>query len=234
MGKKKYLLLAVVLIFVLLLPLYGCGGGDEGESEDPAKETAATEDVNIDDLFGKAKTVEGFSCDYLITEGTTGSTLEGKMFFEGKKSRMEINSPEGQMIQLVDMEASKAYSYMPEQKMAFELDLSEIEGQDSPKDYVDNADTTDAEFLGNEEVEGIKCSKWSLKAKEEGDAKVIMWLHSEYGLPVKVETTINNVVSTMLYKNLKVEDIPDDMFELPAGVQVQSMADMMQNLPAAP
>lgn len=61
-----------------------------------------------------------------------------------------------------------------------------------------------------------------------------MWLHSEYGFPVKIETVIDEVSSILEYKNIKVGDVSDDLFTLPQGTQVQSMSDLMQNLPAAP
>lgn len=234
MEKRKFFLLALALILVLLLPLYGCGGGGEGEEEQPEEETEATEEVSIDSLFGEAQAIEGFSCDYAIKDGVTGHAIEGKMFIEGQKSRMEINTPEGQMIQIADMAAAKAYTYMPDQGMAFEVDLNELESSESPKDYVDNTQTEGAEYLGKEEVNGVQCSKWSVKAQGEEDAKVLMWLHNEYGLPVKVETTVGDIVSVVEYNNIEVGDIPDDMFTLPAGVTAQSLGDIMPSIPAAP
>ncbi len=232
--KRCSIPLIFLLAFLLLLPLYGCGGGDGEEQEQPAGGSSSDEEVTIDDLFGKAKEIDGISYDYVMTEGSTGQTLEGKVWMEGKKTRMEMTSEEGQLVQLVDMETSKAYSYMPDTKTAYELDLSEVESADTPKDYVDNTDTSGAEFLGKEDVNGVSCYKWSVKAKENEDAKVTMWLHSEYGFPVKIETVIDEVSSILEYKNIKVGDVSDDLFTLPQGTQVQSMSDLMQNLPAAP
>lgn len=233
MKSKKFLLpLVLLLVFVLLLPLYGCGGGEA--EEEPAEETASSEDVSMDELFGKAQDIEGYSYDYVITEGQTGTVLEGKMWLENKKQRMEMETEEGKMVQIMDLEAKKAYSYMPDQNMAFEIDLNTVESPETPSDYVDNTDPVKSEYLGKEDVEGIQCFKYSVEGLEEGDASVTYWLHGEYGLPVKVETTVDDIVTTMVFKNFKVGDIGDDMFELPSGVQVQSVSDMMQNMPTAP
>ena len=135
------------------------------------------------------------------------------------------------MIQIMDLEAKKAYSYMPEQEMAIELDLSELEAPETPSDYVDNAATENAKYLGTEKINGINCHKYSL---EQDGSSVIYWLHDEYGLPVKIETTTDDVVTTMDFNNFKVGDVGDDLFELPSGIQVQSVTDLMQNMPDAP
>jgi len=213
----------------MLLPLYGCGGG--GEEEEPAEENTPKEEVSLDELFGKARDIQGYSYDYVITEGESGQTLEGKMYLKGMKQRMEINTEEGQMIQIVDLEAKKAFSYMPDQQMAFEVDLSQVESPETPSDYVENADTANAKYLGKEEVNGMDCHKYSV---ENEDSSVVYWVHDEYGLPVKIETTTGGVVSVMEFKNFEVGDLAEDLFELPSGVQVQNISEMMQNLPAAP
>lgn len=230
MNKQRFLVpLALLLVFVLLLPLYGCGGG--GEEEEPAEEPTASEEVSLGELFGKAQGIDGYSYDYVISDGETDQAIEGKMYLKGMKQRMEMNTEEGQMIQIVDLEAKKAFSYMPDQQMAFEVDLSQVESPDTPSDYAENADTANAKYLGKEEVNGIDCHKYSI---ENEDSSVVYWVHDEYGLPVKIETTTGEVVSVMEFKNFEVGDIADDMFKLPAGVQVQNISDMMQNMPAAP
>jgi outer membrane lipoprotein-sorting protein len=229
LKKKFWFPLALLLVFVLLLPLYGCGGGDK--EEEPAEETASSEEISMDELFGKAKDIDGYSYDYLISEGGSGQALEGKMYLKGMKQRMEMTTEEGQMIQIVDLEAKKAFSYMPDQQMAFEVDLSQLESPETPSDYVDKADTVNAKNLGKEEINGMQCHKYSI---EDEESSVVYWVHDEYGLPVKIETTAGDVVTTMELKNFEVGNIGDDLFKLPSGVQVQSISDMMQNLPAAP
>ena len=230
MKRKRFLFsLALLLVLVLLLPLYGCGGSDEGEN--PAEETESGEEVSLEELFGKAKDIEGYSYDYVISDSASDQTFEGKMYLKGMKQRMEMNTEGGQMIQIVDMEAQKAFSYMPEQKMAFEVDLNQLESPETPSDYVENADTSNAKYLGKEKVNGIDCHKYSV---ENEDSSVVYWVHDEYGLPVKIETTVDDTVSVMEFKNFEVGNIADDLFKLPGDVEVQNISDMMQNMPAAP
>lgn len=230
MNKRSLLFpLVLVLAFVLVLPLYGCGGG-ENEAE-PGEEAQSGQEVTLDDLFGKARDIRGYSYDYVITDGGSQQTLEGKMYVKGKKQRVEINSEEGQLIQIVDLETKKAYSYMPDQQTAFEIDMSQLEAPETPSDYVEQADTANAKYLGKEEVNGVQCHKYSI---ENEASSVVYWVHEEYGLPVKIETTLQDVVSTMDFKNLEVGDLEEGLFKLPDGVQVQNISDMLENMAPAP
>jgi outer membrane lipoprotein-sorting protein len=232
MKRKRFLLpLFFLLVFVLLLPLCGCGGGDE-EGEEPEQGTER-EEFTIDEFFAKAEGIEGYSFDYVITDDSTGSSIEGKMWIQGMKQRIEMDMEGGNFIQIADYEAKKAYSYMPEQKTAFEIDLTELQAPETPTDYVENTDTTGSEFLGTEEIDGIECYKFSVVPKDE-NASAIYWLHGEYGMPVKIEMTVEDAVSVTEFKNFEVGAISKDMFTLPGDVHVQSISDMMQNLPAAP
>ena len=155
------------------------------------------------------------------------------MWIQGMKQRIEMDMEGGNFIQIADYEAKKAYSYMPEQKTAFEIDLTELQAPETPTDYVENTDTTGSEFLGTEEIDGIECYKFSVVPKDE-NASAIYWLHGEYGMPVKIEMTVEDAVSATEFKNFEVGAISEDMFTLPSDVHVQSISDMMQNLPAAP
>lgn len=147
--------------------------------------------------------------------------------------RVEMDSPEGQMLQIIDQEVNKAWTYMPEQEMALEMDLSQVDVPSTPSDYTDNVEdmAANAEYLGKEEANGINCHKYSVEDEEE---TIIYWVHSELGLPVRVEITSEDEVTTIDYKNFEVGELEDSLFQLPDGVEVQNMSDMMQNLPAAP
>lgn len=232
MKRNKFLLpLALLLVFVLLLPLYGCGGGGQEENGSDAQEAVADAEIGIDELFAKASDIDGYSFDYVLT--ASDQTIEGKMALKGSKMRVEMDSPEGQMIQIIDQEVNKAWTYIPEQDMALELDLNQVDVPNTPSDFTENAEdmATNADYLGKEEVNGFNCHKYSVEDEEDS---IIYWVHSKYGLPVRVEITTEDEVTTMDYKNFEFGDIKDSLFQLPDGVEVQRMSDMMQNLPAAP
>jgi hypothetical protein len=56
---------------------------------------------------------------------------------------------------------------------------------------------------------------------EQGTVK--QWIWQEKGFPLKIEsvTSIGNVTITI--NNIDFSDIPDSLFELPAGVQITDM-----------
>lgn len=69
----------------------------------------------------------------------------------------------------------------------------------------------------------------------DGKEQVKMWVHEEYGIPLRVEVTeADGSKSVLEYKNLKVGPQPADTFKLPAGVQVTDMGEMMKNMPQIP
>ena len=116
MKRKRVLLpLAFLLLLIMLLPLYGCGGNEEGEQ---LQEEPESEEVTIDEFFKKAEGIEDYSYDFVISDGSTGTLIEGRMWIKGRKQRLEMDSEGGKDVQIIDYEADKAYSYMPEQQMA--------------------------------------------------------------------------------------------------------------------
>jgi outer membrane lipoprotein-sorting protein len=50
-----------------------------------------------------------------------------------------------------------------------------------------------------------------------------MWIWEEYAFPIRVEVTTTEGKTTIEYKNIEFVDIPDSMFELPAGVEIIQM-----------
>ncbi|MDA8096172.1 MAG: hypothetical protein RDV00_00565 [Clostridia bacterium] len=72
-------------------------------------------------------------------------------------------------------------------------------------------------YPGQDTVDGKKCSVY--KTTDEG-SKAKVWLWEEYGFPIRVESLADGQTVVVEYKNIKVDDIPASMFELPAGVQV--------------
>ena len=100
-----------------------------------------------------------------------------------------------------------------------------------PSDYQDNIVKDSIKSLETVVYEGVKCRVITFVDKEDG-ATAKMWLREDYGLPMKQEVVSKKGEKmTIEYKNMKIGAQAADLFKLPAGVKVQDMNAMMQNMP---
>jgi len=99
---------------------------------------------------------------------------------------------------------------------------------DNPQEQtekVSEEDAAEAEDLGTQEIDGVECRGWRISNYGEENAAAKMWLHKEYGLPIKIEVFENDeLIRTVEYKNLTVGDIPADTFEIPEDVEILDMS----------
>lgn len=234
MKKLFYLLTCIILATGLLT---ACGG-DKAQPEKPAAEEKKAQETpkgeeTLKSLFANSKEIKAMSFTMVVT--ADGKTLtSGKMWVKGNKFKME-NSAEGMdtAIFYADGDKKIAYSYIPSQQMATKMDYGQAETQTqySPLDYSEeygNDEKMDFKVVGTEVVNGYKCEVIEMVDKE-GTAK--LWVSKELGLPIKIESKTGGSHTVMEYKDIQVGNIPDSEFELPAGVQVVDMNEMMKNLP---
>jgi len=101
--------------------------------------------------------------------------------------------------------------------------------KNDPLAYTRSPDWNPAKFkdAGQATVDGKKCRVLEALAEGKG-VKFYVW--EEYGFPLKVEYYENGKpADAMEYKNVAVNNVPDSVFDLPAGVQIQGV-----NLPNVP
>ncbi|MFZ5642874.1 MAG: LolA family protein [Bacillota bacterium] len=232
--KKVFQLFLCIVVATALLA--GCGGSKETSGkQDPGAQKASetgSKGGDLKSIFAGAKEIKALSYDMAMTsEGKQMS--KGKTWIKEKKSKMEFTSPTGEtMVMYADDEKKVAYNYMPDQKMATKIDFAQAQSQtkESPLDYSEEYGKDSAKYkeVGEETVNGYKCKVLEV-AEQEGQVKV--WVTTEYGIPARVETRAEGKLITMDFTNIKVGDIPDSEFELPAGTQVMDMGQMMKSLP---
>lgn len=236
--KNRLLLLIVLLTFTLVTGLLaGCGGDKKitdkpaAPASTPAKPAPAAEET-LAAVMLKAKQAPGFSYDMVMT--APGFTNTSKLWSSKDKMRVE-NSFEGKkMITIVDGDIT--YMYNPDENTAMKFSGKDLpagmEGKpENPADYQDNAVKDSIKSLETVVYEGVKCRVITFIDKEDG-ATAKMWLREDYGLPMKQEIISKKGEKMMIeYKNMKIGAQSADLFKLPAGVKIQDMNAMMQNMP---
>lgn len=228
MTGKKGLLALLVVVMLALGMLIGCGGTEEAAApgDQVEKSTPAASDENdLAKLFAKAEKVPGLYYELVMNSPEMDAQMTGKFWIKGEKIRTEFESPDGAGTMVNIMNNKEAFMVMESQGIATRLDISQFnEADNTPKDAMKDLAEEDAKLIGKETIDGKKCLIYESKTAEESYKA---WIWEEYGVPVKVETTAADGKAVIEFKNIAIKDIPDSMFELPAGVQVMDF-DMSQ------
>jgi len=144
--------------------------------------------------------------------------LTQKVWLKKNKMRMEMTAEGRSVANIIDMEAKTMYMYMPAQNMAMKVDFSQA--PEPPTQMASTLESYKPAVIGTETLDGKVCLVVEYTAKE---AKTKAWIWTKYGLPVRTEMTTPEGKTVLEYQHIEFADIPDSMFQLPAGVQILSL-----------
>ncbi len=217
--------LTVVCLVVISLGLFGCGGGKQS-----AVTPAPAKQVSVKDLFAKAKTLPDMSYDFsMVAEDLN---MQGKSWISGKKMKSELTIEGEKTVTIIDGDAKVSYLYYPDKGTAMKTAYDEKTAQAVPssKQILDEMDPAQVKDAGTVTYEGVKCRL--LIAKDPGSkAESKMWIWEDYGVLLRLEGVDSDGGKLVMeHKNIKMGAPPADAFQLPAGVKVTDMADMMKDM----
>lgn len=227
----------LIALLSLIVILGGCAGGGDRESESgepPEQEEESASDSetpvpSAEELIAKGLgSSEGYSYDYVVTM-PDGSTLAHKMWVKEKKMRSEMENPQGgdPILSIVDLDKQIVYMMQPQMNQAIALSLENSDTEyTSPKDYLADADEQNMVFVRKDEFEGKKCLVYEMPVE---GGKGEMWIWEEGSMPLKVVTTVDGETVTAEFRNFSMGDLEDSLFEIPEGVQVMDMEEMMKS-----
>ena len=166
------------------------------------------------DILSRAEGVTGLQYDLVIT--TPEGVTTGKVYWEEGKMRTEMTVIGERVIAITREDWGEVYIYYPDRgtiyKMIFtgsELETPLEKSEDVPMDTV--------EVIGTETVDGEPCMVVEYTAE---GATVRAWIWTQYGIALKVRLTSDGKVITTEFKNVVVGDVPDDLFEVPPGIEI--------------
>jgi len=130
---------------------------------------------------------------------------------------MEFTAEGQALVYLIDSDAKTMYAYIPAQNMAMKMDFSR-----APEAATESLDLEayNPVAIGTETLDGKVCLVVEYTVQE---VKAKSWIWKEKGFPIRMETASPQGTMVMEFKNIEFVDIPDSMFELPAGVQILQM-----------
>ncbi|HUV80587.1 MAG TPA: DUF4412 domain-containing protein [Candidatus Bathyarchaeia archaeon] len=231
-SKKWRLFVGLLLIGVIVSA--GCVGEtptEEGEAsqasttEEASTATSSDEGTSLSDLLSKAGSTTSVKYD-LVTTSPGNPTVTSTVWVKGNNMRMEMTAEGQKMITIINGDKQERYMYYPGENMAMKMDFSQ-----APESAVEEAvsiEQYNPTVIGTETIDGKLCTVVEY-ASPEGSAK--MWIWQKHGFPIRMEMTTPEGTLRVEFKNIDFGDIPDNMFELPAGVDVIEMPGGMPNMP---
>jgi outer membrane lipoprotein-sorting protein len=231
-------IISLLLIAVMVLGCLGfvaCGGGGDGtalpsgeqeeeeengtpppsgEQEEEEENGEPSNGESLGDILGLGAGIDSVKYDMVITAPGM-ETMTTKMWLKQNKVRAEMSQEGEDVVMLADYDQGIVYMYMPDENMAIRVDLSQM-----PESAIEEAQAIagyDYRVIGTETVDGKVCL---VVEYDYGGTSTKAWVWKEHGFPIRIEMTSAEGKTVIEYKNIDFGDIPDSMFELPAGVQV--------------
>lgn len=173
----------------------------------------------LKEILGRAESI--FSIRYdMITRAPGAPPLTQKVWLKGNKMRMEMTAEGETTVYLINPDAGIAYLYMPAENMAMKIDFAEAPESPIQSIEYERIEKYRPTIVGTETVDGKACiiTEYIVEG-----TKTKIWIWKEKGFPIRMEHTTPEGIMLIEYKNIKLVDIPDSLFELPAGVQIWEM-----------
>lgn len=201
------------------------------EEEEPEEDTLTKEELK--DLFGKGKGLTELYYEMKVSGMGQENNLS-RMYLKGGKMRAE-SEVMGQTFVMIHGEDA-LYILDASSKTAMKMPLGEdVEGdQDvfSMEDFTGDVDDTSMTYVGKETLNGVPCRVVESKNLQEG-YEVKMWLHEEYGFPMKMESKKQDGTEAfrMEVTEFQIGDVSDDLFEVPEDYEIVDMGSLIPGTP---
>jgi outer membrane lipoprotein-sorting protein len=163
-----------------------------------------------------------FSSDMVTT--ASGQRHSSKIYMQGKKFRME--SPEQPGYNIMRSDKNVMWMVMPEQKSYMEM---KIDPSKQPRTEEKVEGEVSRKLIGSETIDGRGCDKYEITYKDrENTTRMHQWMAKDIKFPVKMAAVDGSWI--VEYKNIKMGNQPDSLFEVPAGYAKMGMPSMRDAL----
>jgi outer membrane lipoprotein-sorting protein len=230
-SKKGAIVVELLLIGIIISA--GCIGEkalDEGTGAPTEEVTTTTQTptasvrdagTSLSDLLSKAKSMTSVKYE-MVTTSPGKPPITTKVWVEGS-NRREVMVMEGNItaITIINEDKQELYSYSPEENEGMKCDINTSARESALEEY--SIENRNPMVIGTEIIDGKPCTIVEYDARL-GAGKMKSWIWQKHGMPVKTElTTVEGTIIRTDYKNIEFDDIPDSMFEPPAGVELQEI-----------
>ncbi len=240
MRNQLFAALVILALMVMVSSIIGCAKRtDEASVTPPALPDAelgvtndaapAAENVpSAGDVKTLADARKGVktpkSYEMTMTNADGKNMVQIVTFKDGKPHKITMKDDNGQAI--MDMEKKTIIIYSPAEKQAMSMSMDAM-GDDAV--VIDSSMLAqDAAITGSEKIAGVDC--WTSDTSLRGNEQTVkVWIAKKTGLIQKVITKDkDDKTEEISFKYDRINKVKASEFELPAGIKVMSMDDMMK------
>lgn len=206
-------------------------GNTPGEEAPGEGDTLSQEELK--DLFGSGRALAEIFYEMKVT-GVGNEDVLSRIYMKNGQMRAESESM-GQTFAMIQAEDAM-YMLDGSSKTAMKIPL----GGNSPisqdpvtiDDFTKDVDDLSMRYLGKETVNGIVCHVVET-VDQDGEHQVKMWLHEDYGFPLRVESQAKDGSEAVLMEvtDFKVGGLSDDLFKVPEDYEIVDMGNMIPTAP---
>lgn len=216
---------AVTLIAISVYSTLGIVGCSKRSPSSSSKTVTSasklTTTTKQEDASTPASTIEEFSADFVNKSG--GQTQQGKIYIKGNKMRQEITTGTQKHVSIIRGDKKVSWLLIPEQKVYMEVEYKEPEPVTASGIEEATNNRAHQRLVGKETVNGYSCDKYELTYQDKSLGKQTVWISQKLGVMVKSEQMISGLPFSTELKNIAVKDVPDSVFEIPAGYRKMSL-----------
>lgn len=189
----------------------------------------------LKDLFRTGRSLEELHYEMSHT-GVTEGPMVTEIWIKGKNMKSETEVMDNKIIMIMNDEGM--YTLTEDEKVALKIPLGDLTEQFrkdtySIEDYTENVEDAELIYKGKESVNGVSCHVVESKS-EDYLGGVRMWLHEEYGFPMRMESIDADQEGsfTMEVTSFVTGNVSDDEFLIPEDYQIMDFGSF--NLPQLP
>ena len=153
-----------------------------------------------------------------------------------KDERFRIETAVGGTTSVVIRNAEGLYLYLPDEQIAMQMPAMEPTAQwvERPADYLEYLKERNARLIRTETVDGQLCDVYEFTSPSTG-AQTTAWVSPDKRFPLRLEMDGPQGRMTAELSNIVLGSaIPDAMFQLPSGIQLMPMGQVMPGLEGLP
>jgi len=155
-----------------------------------------------------------------------GMSLEGDLWIKDQKLRLELETPIGKSMTIIDGQTFYAWQASQKQGMKTALDPSR---RSSTLMGINDCLAT-AKKEGSEQVDGVATDRYTYENCGSSGTKTTIWIATKTHWPVRIENVTSGMTTKIEYRDIDTDaKISDSMFAPPADVEFHSMEDFMKS-----
>ncbi|MBC7105798.1 MAG: hypothetical protein H5T97_07650, partial [Firmicutes bacterium] len=185
---------------------------------------------SLEGLVGKGAGVleKGVTYEYVLT--APEGSMSFKVWMQGSKHKTEGTMAGQKVVSIFNGQDKTLITYYPDRNEAVRLTAEGPAVKTrSPGDYAGAIDFGRARVIETVSYEGARCRVVLLS--EPGGSETELWIREDCGIPVRVEVTEPDGDKTVVeYRNIQFGPLPPGTFELPEGVKVTDVGQMLEQL----